>query len=120
MAEAEPGIGDVPIVLDGKEMLLKPSLQACMDISRLAGGGQAAIQRCLALEFDTICAVISAGLGLNPVQAKKLPAAVYATGTISLHGACIDFIHIVNNGGRPPDPTEDEQEQPDPLATPSQ
>lgn len=120
MAEIELGAGDVPIMLDGKEQILQPSLAACTAISRLAGGGQAAIARCQALDFDAICAVIQCGLGLNPVQAKQLPDAVYKTGTIALAGPCIDFIHIVNNGGRPPDENgEDNQDGSDPTASPS-
>lgn len=100
MAEAAPGAGDIPIKLDGKDLVLQPSVQACIAISRLGGGLTAAVQRCLSLDFDTICAVITAGLSLNPVQAKAIPEAVYKTGAMALSGPCIDFINVVSNGGR--------------------
>lgn len=106
MAEALPGAGNVHFELDGKPMELVPSLQACIAISGIAGGLNAAIQRCLALDFETICAVITAGLNLNPTQAKNLREAVFRTGLIDLSGPCIEFVHVVSNGGRP---VEDEE-----------
>jgi hypothetical protein len=115
VADGVPGEGNVAIMLDEKELFLTPSLGACMAISKLNGGLNAAVQRCLALDMDTIVAVIVAGLGLNPTQAAKVPAAVYKTGLIRLHGACIDFISIVGNGGRP---LSDEEEEPDDLDPP--
>lgn len=119
MADAVQGEGDVAIMLDEKELFLTPSLGACMAISKLNGGLNAAVQRCLALDMDTICAVIIAGLGLNPTQAQKVPAAVYKTGLISLHGPCIDFISIVGNGGRPL-LDEEHEDAPDPMKPASQ
>ena len=107
MDKPEPGAGDIPILLDGKQQVLQPSLQACLTVSKLHGGLNAAVQRCAALDFETICAVITAGLGLNPTQARMIPEAVYRTGTIQLYGPCVDFIHVIANGGRPiplPDP----------------
>jgi hypothetical protein len=101
MADAEQGAGDIPIELDGKEMFLVPSLQACLTISKIGGGLNAAVQRCLNLDFDTICQIVTAGLSLNQTQAKMVPDAVYKTGLIGLSAPCIDFINVVGNGGRP-------------------
>lgn len=112
MAEAEPGSGNIIITLDGKEMELVPTLQACIAISKIAGGLNAAVQRCLQLDFDTVCQIVTAGLGLNPVQAKQIPDAVYKTGVIELSGQCIDFVNIVANGGRPLE--EEDQDEADP------
>lgn len=109
MAEAGPGAGDIPIELDGQELILVPSLNACIRISRMAGGLNSAIQRCAQLDFETICEVVAAGLDANPVQAKKIPDAVFKTGMIGLHAKCIEFIHVVANGGRPPEPDEDQE-----------
>lgn len=119
--KAEPGSGFVNIELDGKAMQLKPSLDACIRISKIAGGLNAAIVRCRNLDFDTICEVVQIGLGINPVMAKKIPEAVYRQGTIDLAGACIDFVHVVANGGRalPPDDEEDKDEA-DPQTESSQ
>lgn len=110
MAEAEPGAGNIPIELDGKAHELVPSVQACIAISRIGGGLHAAVQRCLQLDFDTICQVVTAGLGLNPQQAKLVPEAVYKTGLVGLSAPCIDFINVVSNGGRP---IEEDQEEGD-------
>ncbi len=107
---ALPGDADIVIELDGKEMVLRPSLKACMAVSRIAGGLQAAVQRCLALDMDTICAIITAGLDLNPNQARMVPEAVYATGLIALSAPCIDFINVVGNGGRPVQIEEDDDD----------
>lgn len=107
MADAAPGAGNIPIELDGKDMELVPTLQACITISGIAGGLNAAVQRCLQLDFDTICQIVTAGLGLNPNQARQVPDAVFRTGLISLSAPCIDFVNVVANGGRPlPDDEE--------------
>jgi hypothetical protein len=71
-----------------------------MAISALGGGLNSAVNRCVALDFDTICQIITAGLGLNPVQAKMVPQAVYRQGLLSLSGPCIEFVHVIGNGGR--------------------
>lgn len=113
--EAEPGAGNIAITLEGKELELVPTLQACMLISGIAGGLHAAAQRCGMLDMDTICQVIKAGLGLNPRQAQMLPKAAYETGLMSLSGPCIDFINVVGNGGRPLPPEGEEEPDEDPL-----
>lgn len=106
-----PGAGDVEIELDGKPLVLRPSLQACIAISNINGGLNAAINRCIALDFDTICQIVTAGLGLNPTQAKMVPDAVYRQGMLSLSGHCIEFVHVVANGGRPVDDEDEEGDQ---------
>ena len=109
MAEAMPGEGNIPFELDGKDMELVPTLQACMTISRIAGGLNAAVQRCLQLDFDTIEQIVTAGLALNPTQARKVGEAIYKTGLIALSAPCIDFINVVANGGKPL-PEDDEED----------
>lgn len=114
MADAIPGEGNVEIELDGKPFTLSPTLQACIRISRIGGGLNAAVQRCLALDMDTICEIITAGVGFNPNQAKMVPEAVFKTGLILLSAPCIDFINIIGNGGRPIEDDEGESDEPDP------
>ena len=121
MSDPQPGAGDVRIELDGKELVLRSSLEACIKISGLAGGMHAAIQRCAALNFETIAEIIGVGLGANPNQMKQVREGVYRTGLIALHGKCIDFVHIVANGGRPlPEDTEDRDTDADPINPASQ
>lgn len=119
MTEPMPGAGDIAVELDGKEMVLRPTLEACLAISKIAGGLNAAVQRCVALDIDTIVSIVIAGLGLNPNQAKKVPELVYKTGLIALSGPCIDFIHVVANGGRKIEDVEDQDNEPDPPQSPS-
>lgn len=114
MADAVPGAANVPIMLDGKEHELVPTLQACMMISNIAGGLNGAVQRCLQLDMNTVVAIITAGLALNPKQAAMVPEAVYKTGLIALSAPCIDFINIVGNGGRPLEDEGDDGDLPDP------
>jgi hypothetical protein len=99
-AEAAPGAGTIEIELDGKPMEMVPTLAACIAISNIAGGLNAAVQRIYQLDFQTMKLVIQAGLALNPRQAQKLDEAIYKTGLIALSAPCVDFVNIVANGGR--------------------
>lgn len=106
MAGPEIGGGYVDLELDGKPCRLVPSLEACLEISKIGGGLAGADQRVRALNFETMCAIIGAGLEidgqkLNPRQrAELLPKAVYEAGVFAMMAKCIDFIMIVGNGGR--------------------
>lgn len=109
MSERELNGGRIAIELEGREVYLEPSLEACAEISGMAGGMNQAVQRCLALDFDTICRVIGAGVmidgkRLSPVMRnKELPKTIYEAGLIYCHGKAIEFIHCVANGGRMPE-----------------
>ena len=114
MADPRVGGGVVSFTLDGKPQQLVPSLEACIEISNIAGGINGAIQRVTQLNFETICYIIGAGLEvngrkLNPGQRDKmLPEAVYKTGLIALMQPCITFCHVVANGGELPSDDDDE------------
>jgi len=125
MAEAksqpEPGAGDITIMLAGKEQTMHPSLEACMAISKLAGGAHNVINRLLSLDFEMICEVIALGTGFTSLNERKIiQQSVYDTGTINLFGDCVLFVRIINNGGRLPDDSEggDEDEPDAPLSQP--
>ena len=113
MSRPDIGAGDVVINLDGEEVTLRPTLEACTTLSRIQGGIHAQVQRCLALEFDAILAVIVAGLGMRGNGSKDLPGKVFKSGLIQLSAPCISFLHIVANGGRPLG--EDQEEESSPL-----
>jgi len=114
MSEREINGGRIAITLEGREAFLEPSLEACVEISAIAGGMNAAIERCLRLDFQTICEVIGAGLVTNGkrlspnLRQRELPKSVYDAGLIYLHGKAIDFIHVVANGGRLPEEVDEE------------
>jgi hypothetical protein len=104
MPNAEPGAGDVPIVLAGEDLNLSPSLDACRSISRMAGDslGQA-IARCNRLDFDFIVEVVALGLNAtSPTLKKQIQDKVYQTGVIAIAADCILFIRTIMNGGKRP------------------
>jgi hypothetical protein len=117
----EPGAGNVPIMLGGKEHVMVPTLEACMALSKWAGGAGPLIRRLIGQDFDAICEVISIGCGFTSMTERKLIAeAVYQTGTIGVAADCILFVRVVNNGGRiPDDDNEGGEGDPDvPLSQP--
>ncbi len=95
----QPGDGDVGITLDGEDTFLKPSLRACMGISRLHNNPYETANRIMQMDFDVIVKV--AAYGLNVAPNKILEEKIYRTGIVNIRPALIAFIHIVNNGGRP-------------------
>lgn len=117
-----PGSGDVKIELDGHGVVyLRPTLDAAIKLSSMPGGIAKVVDRCMSYEFDAILSVISYGLG-GP--SKELPSVVYKTGMVTLAPACIHYLHVLANGGKPisdddDDDDDDNEEQHDPLANSS-
>lgn len=121
MADApEPGAGDVPIMLGGQEHVLKATLGACIGISKLTGGLNAAVVRCNQLHFETIVEIIALGLSASSLQQKKqVEELVFTTGLINVAAQCILFIRVVANGGRVPKDDGDGDAGDRPLGEPS-
>lgn len=112
----DPGEADVEITLNGETRKLKPSLDACMRISRLHGGSSNVVEHLVVGDFDTLCEVIALGLGVN--NDRDLKQSVYKSGVMQLRAPAIRFVTIVNNGGQlPPDENDledlDEDEEDD-------
>lgn len=113
MSTATVGGAIVEIEISGKIAALVPSLEACLAISKMAGGLAAAMDRCRMLHFETLVAIVGAaieidGHKLNPRQQQDLlPKAIYEAGCVEIAAKCIDLILIVGRGGRP---LEDEDE----------
>jgi hypothetical protein len=119
VAAPSPGAGNVPIRLLDKDYELKPSLEACMSVNKLAGGLNAVIQKCANMDFETICDVICIGLSATSgPQQKEVQELVYRTGAINVAGDAIMFVRTVANGGVVPkdDDEEAEPEAEGPLA----
>lgn len=111
--EFKVGIGDVPITLGGQEYVLRPSLNACLVISRGSGGIRGAIQKVMDLDIDTIVRIIQVGLGPNTARKlKNLDEMVYQAGLVDTSGQlttkCIEFLSNISNGGRPLDDSSKE------------
>jgi len=94
-----PGSGNVSLELDGETVTLRPSLAACLGISRMHGSPAVTAEKVQAMDFDACVQVLALGLGVAPN--KRLQEKVYKTGMVEIRAALITFIHIVNNGGRP-------------------
>lgn len=121
-----PGAGDVTMELGDITLVLKPTLNAGMSISRQAGGIRGAIDKVMAMDLDTILAVIRVGVG--PKEAKhprlaNLDELVYTNGLLDSQGEVlgkvVEFLTNIARGGRP-QATEDDkdgeedQDPPDP------
>ena len=103
----ELGAGDVPIELEGHgELVLKPTLKAAMALTNGKGGVPALVDRCLNYELNALVQIISVGIDDN---SKDLPEIIYQTGMLKLAPQCIEYLHIIANGGKPvSDETPDE------------
>lgn len=118
MSKPEIGAGDVVVnLVDHGDVVLRPSLKACTQLSSAPGGINKMMEQVRNLEFGAILSVMTAGLGSN---SKDLPELIYKTGLVNLHLQCNEFLAIIANGGRRF--TEEDQEggHEDPLAKGSQ
>lgn len=111
-----PGAGDVTLQLGGHTLVLKPTLQAGLAVSRTAGGIRGAIEKVASMDLDVILSVIRAGIG--PKEAKRYPnldTMVWESGFMdsqsALLGGIVDFLTNLARGGRPADPEEDDKEE---------
>ena len=108
--DAEIDGGRIPITLEGREVYLVPSLEACVEVSR--NGLIQTVQKCELLDFETICMVIGAGVVVNEkrlsatVRQRELPKAVYEAGLFQMKEKAIEFCRLVGHGGKFP---EDDQ-----------
>lgn len=122
----QPGAGDVEITLDGQKVTLKPSLDACLALSRIAGGlyGPGALsERIRNFDLDAYVIVIRAGLSLTGNAVRDLDQQVYRTGMVNLLVPLSAYIQILGNGGRPvregSGEGDTDQSPPDPAAVAS-
>jgi hypothetical protein len=107
------GAGDVPIVIDGDEYVLRPSLRAAQQISRKEGGIVGAINRVLQMDIDTVTQIVIVGIGLTEIGAKKLNLheRLWQAGMTDDSGRicdlCVKYLRILANGGRLPKDQQD-------------
>ncbi len=99
----------VTINLDGKDIVLKPSLGAFRMISRQYGGMQKARQQLTFEDFDAAAFVIRVGSGMTDREARRLDEMIYESG---LNGdllmQLINYVAMLSNRGRPVILGEDE------------
>ena len=105
------GSGNVTIVLDGEEVVLKPSLKAAQTISKTSGGIIPAINAIGRFDLETMVTVIALGLGKTGTRdLQDLAEKVYSTGITELVEPVTQFLTIVANGGRPVSGGEGDQD----------
>lgn len=101
--------GEVPVTLDGDDLILKPTLRAMTTINRQYGGLAKARAELVSENFDAVVFILRHGLNLSDRDARDLPDRVYRNGvTGELLVALIRYVAILGNGGKPlPDEPED-------------
>lgn len=123
MTESRIGIGDVIITLPDpengalKEYVLRPTLNAALSISRQAGGIRGAIDAVLKMDLDVIVRTIQLGLGVQTARLlKDLPERVWQAGLTDDQGQlaakCVEYLHVLANGGKPIERKEEDTENP--------
>lgn len=111
MSEERPkpraGDGDVPVTIDGEEFVLTPNFNAAKLLSARSGGILNMVDRVVKLDVEAVLDVITLGLGYGPARRppKDLAERIWRTGmtdsTGGLADRCIEYLHILANGGRP-------------------
>ncbi|MFX4223533.1 MAG: hypothetical protein ACMVO3_22675 [Thalassobaculum sp.] len=93
---------------------LKPTIGATRKISRHFGDIQSAFQKVLARNFDAICFIVFEGLQVSDDKkaAGRIEERIFRTGIVDVSPKVIEYIGVLQNGGRPlkADDQEDEEE----------
>lgn len=108
------GDGNVSFKLDdGEEMVMKPSWSAAQLISQRYGGISGAVEKVIRLDIDSTIQIVLLGLGYTGTRKppSDLAERIWRSGVTDRTGAiaeaCIRYLHVLANGGRPP-PEDDE------------
>ena len=100
--------GVIDIVLDGKDYTLVSSAKAMRDINAAFGGMQNAFAAVQSLNTDSLEAILRAGLTRK--DAIDLQEKIYLTGVQELVLPAMQFVMMVNNGGKHPDNVAEDKE----------
>lgn len=111
---AKVGQGDIAIKWsDGTEVVLKPTVQAFMTLSRKYDGLQNVIAKLTRLNIETVMDVIEAGANLpsQPKVRQRLLEKIYSAGLTDDTGRIVEltinYVSVLLRGGRPaPQPGE--------------
>ncbi len=115
MTEFKMNSGEVEIVLNKEEFTLKPNYLAASAVSRQFDGYGNARAALVRENFDAAVFVIRVGLNLSGKDARDLPERVYKNGlTAELLIPLIEYVAILENGGRPVEISNEESKEPDP------
>jgi len=92
--------GTTTVILGDDEYTLTPNLDAVRKIEGRFGGLRLALDGLGALSVDACAAVIIAGAGLNPKEAKQVPDAVFEAGVGEVTAQVVPFIVALLNPGQ--------------------
>lgn len=116
MVEHQVGIGDVPLMIDDEEFILKPSWGAAQLVSQRFGGISGAVEKVIRLDIEATVQIVMFGMGFVGTRKPPLNLAerIWRAGLTDRTGgvaeACVKYLHVLANGGRPP-PEDDEAEE---------
>lgn len=110
MAKSRITSGEIPITLNGEDLVLKPNMKAFGAINRQFDGLQAARAALVRENSDAVVFILRFGLNLSDRDARDLPDRVYENGiTADLLIPLIKYVAVLGNGGRAlPDEPEDD------------
>lgn len=104
------GSGNVPITIEGEEKFLVPTYGAATRISKAYGGYMPAIQAVGNLDMEAMELVVAHGLQLTVHGQKGLGEKIYASGMVEVAAACVKYLNILMNGGKPRNESDVEAE----------
>ena len=95
--------GDITLTLNGEEHTLRPSLQAATSLSATFNGLSQAFDGLTNRNLAVYQAVVKAGIiTAKNISTKDLNEAVWKAGMVKLYSPLVDFLSLLNNGGRKP------------------
>lgn len=100
--------GVIDIVLDGKDYSLVASAKAMRDINAAFGGMARAYAALQDVNTDSVQTILRAGLTRK--DAEDLEEKIFRTGPQNLVLPAMQFVLMVNNGGKHPDNVAEEKE----------
>ena len=94
--------GEVPVMLEGEELILKPTLRAMNAVNRQFNGLRNARERLVNEDADAVSFILRHGLNMDDRAARDLPERVFRNGlTGDLLVSLIRYVAILGNGGKP-------------------
>ncbi len=103
--------GVIDIELDGKDYALVASAKAMRDINAAFGGMSSAYAALQEINTESIQTIIRAGLSRKDLKdIDDLNEKIFLTGPQNLVLPAMQFVLMVNNGGKHPDNVAEEKE----------
>lgn len=102
--------GSITIAIDGREIVLKVTVEAAVNISKKFGGIFQAAQKVAAMDYEAMFNLLEIGKG-SPLTALETNS-LFAQGANTLVDYCYNYIEMLQNGGKSPESEKKEVEKP--------